>query len=299
MSLIFEEAIHVNILSIRDVSKRFGKRQVLKSVSFDIPKGTIVGLIGPNGVGKSTIMKIILGIYKADSGTVSSKGTVGALIESPAIYPFLTGRQQLMLYSHQNAANVDAIVKEMAMTKYIDKRVVHYSLGMKQKMGIASALLNHPDIVILDEPMNGLDPMSNRELRDLIMRLAKKGISFLISSHILSELEKMIDQVVLLDKGQVILATSMKHLHAIGANYLFLKTDDDTRCTRTLIKDKISATKSQNGVQVPLSQSSNLNQLFNDLLSNKIKIEDVGHFQENLEDSVLTMMANENRGKDR
>ncbi|MFD1125091.1 ABC transporter ATP-binding protein [Lentilactobacillus raoultii] len=289
----------MNILSVRDVSKRFGKRQVLKSVSFDIPKGAIVGLIGPNGVGKSTIMKIILGIYKADSGTVSSKGTVGALIESPAIYPFLTGRQQLMLYSHQNAANVNVIVKEMAMTKYIDKRVVHYSLGMKQKMGIASALLNHPDVVILDEPMNGLDPMSNRELRDLIMRLAEKGISFLISSHILSELEKMIDQVVLLDKGQVILATSMKHLHAIGANYLFLKTDDDTRCTRTLIKDKISATKSQNGVQVPLSQSSNLNQLFNDLLSNKIKIEDVGHFQENLEDSVLTMMANESRGKDR
>ncbi len=289
------------LLTVRNVSKRFGHHHVLNQVSFQVPRGAIVGLIGPNGVGKSTIMKLILGLYEPDAGQIELSDLplqahakrVGALIESPAIYPFLTGREQLMLYSHRDAANIDRIAEEMGMASYLDKTVAHYSLGMKQKMGIAIALLRNPELVILDEPMNGLDPMSNRALRELILKLAHQGTTFLISSHILSELEKIIDQVVLLDHGHVVLATSMAHLHEIGANYLVLKTDDNRQCAQLLTENHFKVTQTSLGVHVPVLLKQDLNQLFETLISNHVQILDVQHLQEDLEDSVLTLLTHQ------
>lgn len=295
----------MNILKVQNVSKKFGNHKVLRNLSFTVPRGAIVGLIGPNGVGKSTIMKIILGIYSPDSGkiTLSSpadeknvRRPIGALIESPAIYPFLTGRQQLMLYSHKDTQNVHEIIQEMAMGDYIDKTVAHYSLGMKQKMGIAIALLRHPNLVILDEPMNGLDPISNRNLRSLILKLAKNGTTFLISSHILSELEKIIDQVVLLDKGHVVLTTSMAHLHEIGANYLSIRTTDNGYCANVLAENKFNVINNHSNIHIPMNQVKDLDYLFSVLLANHIQITDVQHLQEDLEDLVLTLLENKKEG---
>ncbi len=294
-----------NVLTVKHVSKKFGKHTVLNDISFQVPKGSIVGLIGPNGVGKSTIMKVILGIYAPDSGEVKFNDShlangakrVGALIESPAIYPFLTGRQQLMLYSHKDSNNVKTIVEVMGMADYVDKSVAHYSLGMKQKMGIAIALLQHPELVILDEPMNGLDPMSNRNLRDLILKLAKSGTTFLVSSHILSELEKIIDQVVLLDHGNVVLADSMAHLHALGANYLLLKTSANDQCAKLLAENQFSVAQTSFSIHVSLAGSPNLDQLFSILLTHHIQINDVQHLQTDLEDSVLTVLEHQGGNK--
>jgi ABC-2 type transport system ATP-binding protein len=294
-----------NVLTVKHVSKRFGKHTVLNDISFQVPKGSIVGLIGPNGVGKSTVMKIILGIYASDSGEVrfndahSAKGAkrVGALIESPAIYPFLTGREQLMLYSHKDSNDVRKIVEVMGMTDYVDKPVAHYSLGMKQKTGIAIALLQHPELVILDEPMNGLDPMSNRDLRNLILKLAKNGTTFLVSSHILSELEKMIDQVVLLDHGNVVLADSMIHLHELGANYLSLMTSSNDQCAKLLAANRFRVAETSMSVRVSLTESPSLNDLFNILLTHHIQINDVQHLQTDLEESVLTLLEHQGGNK--
>lgn len=218
------------ILTVDHLDKSFGKKQVLHGVDFFVEEGHIVALVGPNGAGKSTIMKAILGLIPVNGGGVDIKGqpvsitshqalrNVGALIEYPGIYPFLTGRQQLALFANQHgkAKNVETIITAMGMGKYIDLPAKSYSLGMKQKLGIAQALVNDPKLVILDEPMNGLDPQAVKDLRDLLRNLAARGTSILISSHILSELEKLADDVLILNHGQIIKHSTMAALEQQG-----------------------------------------------------------------------------------
>lgn len=186
------------MLLIKNVNTYIKGQKIIKNINSSISPGNIVGLIGPNGAGKTTIMKTILGLTKFD-GNISMNqhsitennhyalSDVGALIEHPAIYPFLTGSQNLELYSHDNG-DTKQIVSLLKMNDYINKKSKHYSLGMKQKLGIAIALLNKPKLVILDEPMNGLDVESTIIVRNIIQQYASTGTTFLISSHILSEL---------------------------------------------------------------------------------------------------------------
>lgn len=184
------------MLSVKNIDVSFGRKNVLKNVSFDVKPGEIVGLIGPNGAGKSTTMKTILGLLKF-KGFVLLNGEkvnindhaalkkVGALVESPAIYPFLTGKENLKLYSKDNT-DMWHVISLLGMNSYIDQKSKNYSVGMKQKLGIAIALLNKPDLVILDEPMNGLDIESTIVVRKIIKEYAQNGTAFLISSHILA-----------------------------------------------------------------------------------------------------------------
>ncbi|WP_225428692.1 ABC transporter ATP-binding protein [Levilactobacillus suantsaiihabitans] len=182
--------------------------------SFQLQPGMIAGLTGPNGAGKTTIMKTILGLTRF-TGRIqvnqqavtedqhAALAHVGALIEHPAIYPFLTGQQNLALYAH-DPADLQQLTTTLGMRTYIHAKAKGYSLGMKQKPGIAIALLNHPQLVILDEPMNGLDVESTITARRLIQQYAAAGTAFLISSHILNELQKVMTQVILIDHGQII-----------------------------------------------------------------------------------------------
>lgn len=218
------------ILTVDHLDKSFGGKQVLHGVDFFVEEGRVVGLVGPNGAGKSTIMKAILGLIPINSGQVDIKGepvsitkhralrNVGALIEYPGIYPYLSGRQHLQLFAkkHNRAQNIARVVDEMGMGRYIDAKARTYSLGMKQKLGIAQALVNRPQLVILDEPMNGLDPQAVKLLRDLIRGQAANGTSFLISSHILSELEKVADDVLVLDQGRIMRSAAMADVVAAG-----------------------------------------------------------------------------------
>lgn len=155
------------MLRVSNVDIYYGRKKAVSNVSFSIKPGEIVGLIGPNGAGKTTIMKTLLGLTKFN-GQIRFNGqpitesnhrvlvNVGALIEEPAIYPFLSGKQNLQLYSH-NTSNLNKLIERLGMTSYIDRRSKEYSVGMKQKLGIALAFLNNPQLIILDEPMNGLD----------------------------------------------------------------------------------------------------------------------------------------------
>ena len=202
------------MLSVTNVNIYYGRKRVIHDLNFTIQPGEIVGLIGPNGAGKTTIMKTLLGLTRA-SGEVTLAGEavtpshhaalqkVGALIEAPAIYPFLTGKENLALYA-QDPAACDSLVQRLGMTSYIDRPAKDYSVGMKQKLGIALALLDQPQLVILDEPMNGLDIEATILVRKLIHDYARRGTAFLISSHVLSELQKIMTKVLILNHGTLI-----------------------------------------------------------------------------------------------
>ncbi|HOB26441.1 MAG TPA: ABC transporter ATP-binding protein, partial [Bacilli bacterium] len=178
-----------NILSVNNICKSIGKKQILKNVSFNIEEGEILGFIGPNGAGKTTTIKLILGLQSIDSGTVKINGydiqhdfekaiaRVGGIVESPDLYMYLTGRQNLMLikrmYKDIKDEDMDNIIELIGLKNRIDDKVSKYSLGMRQRLGIGAALISNPNVLILDEPTNGLDPEGIKDIRDLIKKLAK------------------------------------------------------------------------------------------------------------------------------
>ena len=215
-------------LEVRNLNKFFGKKQVLHDVSFDIEEGEILGFIGPNGAGKTTTIKLILGLQSISSGEVFIDGydikkdfskaiaSVGAIVESPDLYMYLTGRQNLELvsnyYNNVTREDIERVIKLVGLENRIDDKVSKYSLGMRQRLGIAASLLHKPKLLILDEPTNGLDPEGIKDMRDLLKNLAKRKIAILISSHNLSELESFITTACVIQNGKVISTSSVKKL---------------------------------------------------------------------------------------
>ena len=221
------------ILSLKNIDKTYGKEQVLHNISFDIEQGEICGLIGENGAGKTTLMRILLGLIRADKGEIRSvsQHKIGSIIESPALYPNLTGRQHLQYYKTRFGLKTD-IVKMLELVRLPEpswnRKVKNYSLGMKQRLSIAIALLDNPELIILDEPVNGLDPQGISDLRKMILNLRDQlGVTFLISSHILSELEFITDKYIIMKKGKILNVMSSKELANDLSEKLFLKTSDN------------------------------------------------------------------------
>lgn len=294
------------ILDVEGLSKNFGSKKVLQNVSFSVDRGHIVGLVGPNGAGKSTIMKAILGLFSYPSGKISIDGRpvsqtshqelekVGALIEYPGIYPFLSGLQHLELFSNDGVTRdqIMDIVDKMKMGGYINRKAKTYSLGMKQKLGIALALVNRPDLVILDEPMNGLDPQANKDLRTIILDLAKQGTTFLISSHILSELEKLVDDLVVIDKGQIVYQESMAALENGSAKLLILKTSNDSKAKDILTQNGYELSQSDQ-VAVVEKEDTKMPDIIKLLSARDIDIDDVQHVHSDLETSLLKLLQND------
>ena len=198
------------VLRVNNVSKRAKDFQILNKVSFELGSGEIVGLIGPNGAGKTSIMKILVGLTKNYTGEVDLSGVrdIGCMIETPNFYPYNTGYQNLMYFAGLNGVGkkkVGELLGLLGLTDAADKNVKAYSLGMRQRLGIAQALLKDPDVLVLDEPTNGLDPEGIYEVREYIRKIAdEKNITVLISSHLLGELEKMCDRAIIIKKGEII-----------------------------------------------------------------------------------------------
>lgn len=183
--------------------------------------------MGANGAGKTSLMKVILGYSSYQDGTFriienkNKKSNVGALIENPGIYPFMSGYDNLKLLNEtKNTHDIDTIVSQLDMDDYIHNKAKTYSLGMKQKLGIAIAFLNQPQLIILDEPMNGLDPKAVRDVRELIVKKAQEGVTFLISSHILSELVKITNSILIINKGKLVTETTEEELNQYEDNDL-------------------------------------------------------------------------------
>ncbi|WP_056975989.1 ABC transporter ATP-binding protein [Lacticaseibacillus sharpeae] len=293
-------------LSVKNLHKAFGKNQVLNGVDFTVETGHIAALVGPNGAGKSTIMKAVLGLIPTNGGDITIHGKkvgitshqaldeVGALIEYPGIYPFLTGRQHLALFvtgtKSQKKAKIDWVVNAMQMGGYIDTKAKSYSLGMKQKLGIAQALLNRPKLVILDEPMNGLDPQAVKNLRDVIVQLASGGTSFLISSHILSELEKLADTVLMLNGGQIVEQTTMTALKDAGTKVFTIHTVDDQAARAALSNQGITLLPDATKIQVALTSQDALDQALRALINVNVTIVGVDQVKHDLEGTFLDMI---------
>ncbi|MDY0406918.1 ABC transporter ATP-binding protein [Virgibacillus sp. 179-BFC.A HS] len=207
--------------------KRIGQKEIIKGLSFQIKKGEVFGFIGPNGAGKTTTIRMMVGLMNITSGDILIQGNsiktkfkeaikeVGAIVENPEMYPFMTGWQNLMHYARMSSdvtkERVHEVVALVGLEKAINQKVGRYSLGMRQRLGIAQALLSYPSILILDEPTNGLDPAGIREIRQYIRRIAEEEqVSVIISSHLLSEIEMMCDRIGIIKNGELITIESVR-----------------------------------------------------------------------------------------
>ena len=208
-------------LSVKDLRKRIGKKEIIKGISFDLHKGEVFGFLGLNGAGKTTTIRMLVGLIKPTSGSVSVCGfdlkkdfskameSLGCIVENPELYPYLSGWDNLAHFARMlegvSKKRISEVTELVGLTERIHDRVKTYSLGMRQRLGIAQALLGNPSVLILDEPTNGLDPAGIREMREFIRFLAEKeGLSVLVSSHLLSEIQLLCDRVAIISKGRVI-----------------------------------------------------------------------------------------------
>jgi len=209
------------VLSAEHLTKSFGDRVAVSDVSFEVGAGEVFGFLGPNGAGKTTTIRMLVGLARPDRGRVRIRGIdlahdftramahVGCIVESPDLYPYLTGRENLLHFARMlpdgAAARIPDLARLVAMEERLDDKVSSYSLGMRQRLGIAQALLGAPDLLILDEPANGLDPAGIREIRRLVRELAAdRGIGVFVSSHLLSEVEQMCDRVAIIHRGRTL-----------------------------------------------------------------------------------------------
>lgn len=218
------------IIRTQNLSKRYGESLIVKSINLSVMEKTIYGFCGPNGAGKSTTLKMLLGLVRPTEGEISLFGRemtaknrieilreTGSLIESPSYYAHLTGRENLEILQgllRVPKENVDKVLKIVRLDGQGKKKVSNYSLGMKQRLGLAGALLNFPKLLILDEPTNGLDPAGIQEMRELIRSLPEKyGMTVIISSHLLSEIDQIVDDIGIIANGKLKYQGSLERLH--------------------------------------------------------------------------------------
>ena len=225
------------------LTKEFGNRRVVDSLDLAIPTGSVCGFVGPNGAGKTTTIRMLLGLIRPTSGDgqvllgdlqdpATYLAGVGALIESPAFYPQLSGRDNLLVLARLGqlpSSTIDGVLERVGLADRAGDRFSRYSLGMKQRLGIAAALLPAPSLLILDEPANGLDPAGIVEMRSLIRSLADEGMTIFISSHLLSEIEHICDHVVMIRSGRSVFQGSVEELHGMRTSQLEIRTGDPGR----------------------------------------------------------------------
>ena len=207
------------ILQVSNINKSFGRVRALRDVSFSVARGTIIGLVGPNGAGKSTTMKVITGVTAPDAGEVKVAGEfvtmqhrhvlakVGALIENPGLYAYMTGWDNLKLYAEVAGISdnkITEIVTQLGLVEFINKKVKTYSWGMKQRVRGALAMVNDPDLLLLDEPLNGMDPVSAETVKSVLRDWRDAGKTILISSHTVRDLEGLVDDYIFIDRGEII-----------------------------------------------------------------------------------------------
>lgn len=292
------------VLILEKVHKIIAGREIIKGISFSIKEGEVLGFLGPNGAGKSTTLRMIVGLSKPTSGKIEVCGysivkdyvkamsSVGCIIEGPDLYGYMSGMDNLEMLAamEKNITREDIMdaVRLVEMEKHIHDKVSTYSLGMKQRMGLAQALMNHPKLLILDEPTNGLDPAGINELRNLIRKLSKEEkISVLISSHLIAEIELICDKVSIIKDGAVLRNASVKEL--LRTKETFFELDDNKRGIEILeknwgIKGKIRGSKIE--AVVDEDKVSEINASF---IKEGLKLKFVDNKHKNLEDLFLSI----------
>lgn len=306
------------VIQTNNLSKSYGKhnhsKEVVNQVNLAVPEGCIYGFLGPNGAGKSTTMKMLLGLIKPTSGKITILGTLfaagngapvgekerlailkqtGSLIESPSYYGHLTGRENLeVVCTLKNIPQkeIGEVLSIVRMENQQHKKAGHYSLGMKQRLGLAAALLGHPKLLLLDEPTNGLDPAGIQEMRELIRSLPETyHMTVMVSSHLLSEIDQMADYAGIINKGQLIYQDSLLHLHKHSRKQLRLRTNNNNRALCLLNENQIDCTPSEDYLMLPEISDEKTAFLISALVKEGIGILRVEEYQKSLEDIFLSL----------
>lgn len=289
-----------NILKCENLNKILSKKKILDNVSLEINEGDILGFIGPNGAGKTTTIKLILGLQKITSGKVSINGfdiekdfvkaieRVGTIVENPDMYMYLSGYENLKLvarmYKNVNKQRIEEVIKLVGLENRVKDKVSKYSLGMRQRLGIAQAIIHRPNLLILDEPTNGLDPEGIKELRELLIKLAKEEkMGILISSHNLAELESFCTKICIIKNGKVVETAELEKVkkEATEGKYI-IELDENVSLDDLVENEKIDNTK----VRV-LTTKEEIPNIIEKLVKNKIKIYAVYQEEQSLEDIFL------------
>lgn len=285
------------ILKCENINKKFGKKQILKNVSLEVNEGDILGFIGPNGAGKTTTIKMILGLQSIDSGNVYINGynikkdfakaieRVGGVVENPDLYMYLTGYENLKLisnlYKNISKERINEVVDLVKLNVRINDKVSKYSLGMRQRLGIAAALINKPNLLILDEPTNGLDPEGIKELRDILKELAlKENVGIIVSSHNLSELESFCNKIVIIKNGEIVETNNLTNFKKVEESYI-IEVDDISK-----IKDVEFEKIDENNIKIHIDKKE-IPEVIKKLVQNDIKIYMVKEETITLEDAFL------------
>ncbi|WP_442870521.1 ABC transporter ATP-binding protein [Clostridium sp. HV4-5-A1G] len=300
------------VLELKGVFKKRGKVQVLKDIAFSINAGEICGLVGKNGAGKTTLIKIITSMLSTDKGEILIEGkdlkterekalkNIGAIVEKPEFYGYMTGRQNLNYIAGMMESvtkdKIEDVIKYSKLGSKIDKKVKTYSLGMKQRLGLAQALMGRISLLILDEPTNGLDPIGVVELKNTIKILAEeKGVSVLISSHILSEIESICTKVVFIDEGKIVGVEKIgSNSKASSAKNMFIKTNLSEKASeiiKNIFDVKLLEVKND-GVSILINtESCDLFTVLKRLHDSGIIVEGCFEIKQNLEDKFIKMMG--------
>jgi ABC-2 type transport system ATP-binding protein len=294
------------ILSIKDLNKRYGSLQALKNVSFEIKKGNVYGILGPNGSGKSTTLGIVLNVVNKTSGEYSwfegkmqtheALKKVGAIIERPNFYPYMTAEQNLKLVCKIKNINYTKIQEKLELVGLNERKnskFSTFSLGMKQRLAIASALLNDPEILILDEPTNGLDPQGIHQIRDIIKQIAAKGTTILLASHLLDEVEKVCSHVLVLRKGSLLYSGTVDGMSA-NEGFFELQADDNEKLMQILKTHPAVESVKQDGekVFVYLKSALDATKLNQFLFENNIILSHLIQRKHSLEEQFLELTNN-------
>ena len=299
-----------DIVQTRGLCKQYGKVLRVDRLDLRVPEGAIYGFLGPNGAGKSTTLKMILGLVHPTAGSISVFGKevdghnrldmlkqVGSLIESPSYYGHLTGEENLKVIQTLRGVpekDVYEVLEVVRLEGQRNKKAAHYSLGMKQRLGLAAALLGFPRLLILDEPTNGLDPAGIQEMRELICSLpARFGMTVLVSSHLLSEIDQMADHVGIIREGRLVFQDTLSALHARSCPRLALRTTDNAGAARLLGENRVPCTLEDGWLTLPLLSDADAASLSRFLASHRVDLLRMEERQKSLEDLFLELTGRE------
>lgn len=297
------------IVQTENLSKSFGKEQAVSNINLKIRKGEIYGFLGPNGAGKTTTIRMLLGLMKPSSGTIkifqkdvtrdrmNILAKVGSLVENPSYYPHLTAYENLEALRKilgVQKSRIDEVLEIVRLKDAANKKVKGFSLGMKQRLGIAASLLHNPELLILDEPTNGLDPSGIIEIRNLIKRLPSEyGMTIIISSHLLSEIDQMATQVGIVSKGKMIFQDSIEAMRKSAQPKVFIKVSDAEKGWRSLVAHGIKAEHKEGLISLDECSDEKVAHIVQILVQEGILVYRVEEEKRSLEDIFLQMTTGE------
>jgi ABC-2 type transport system ATP-binding protein len=297
------------IVQTEKLSKSFGKEQAVSNINLKIRKGEIYGFLGPNGAGKTTTIRMLLGLMKPSSGTIkifqkdltkeriNILAKVGSLVENPSYYPHLTAYENLEALRKilgVPKSRIDEVLEIVRLKDAADKKVKGFSLGMKQRLGIAASLLHNPELLILDEPTNGLDPSGIIEIRNLIKRLPEEyGMTIIISSHLLSEIDQMATQVGIVTKGKMIFQDSIEAMRRFAQPKVVIKVSDSEKGWRSLVANGIKAEHKDDRILFDECSDEKVAHIVQILVQEGISVYRVEEEKRSLEEIFLQMTTGE------